>query len=587
MAPRIIFLACLFGCLQGPCQEKRDCNTISENMGYSIRSVVVKGRWVPSDLKKQIAATVGEGQPLRQSNISAGKAILVNAIDQSETSFPIRLIGSTSVLYVGVDICDVSDADHPKMVDVTLKPYYVRIDLYNLNHNVLPIPRSPYPSFYKQVPGALLALSPTVYFYTDQVTGSSIGLQTATDLLQLSSLKKQESRKKLFLDLDLQGQKSIDKPFYNWGASLGLGRKNYTDSAISWELGASYRQEQSPITGGNNRKMALNVYAGIQGALKSALFRKYALGVGYITGNDSSNYKDVPQATIHGNGFASELMSEGRIGEGLLRTGIWFDDHFPEESSGLSDYQRLSGKIGYGVVLGKGHTNVDLESTIGYGCSFGFLPYYDRYYAGNSHWNFLYASFSSPSSSLLPDGAVLRGLGNHQGGVVLPGGGVSGASSFWHWNLSFSIPIARWSKPLIPDIDISDQPKITLRKALKGQVETAKNFIAQDLVDNHSYPAGDETDAYAERIVSRDIRPTLDYLADRANIYAVKPVVLFDVAGLHLRDAGSTTFMSVGGGLQLTVVTATLQAGYAYTLHPSYYKGKGNFLIRLIMQNFF
>jgi hypothetical protein len=106
-------------------------------------------------------------------------------------------------------------------------------------------------------------------------------------------------------------------------------------------------------------------------------------------------------------------------------------------------------------------------------------------------------------------------------------------------------------------------------------------------VNNHGYPDNDATDSAANAIVDKDIRPTINYLADRANIFSVKPMILFDISRLSGNNLQGKTFTAVGLGLQITVVVARLGVGYMHTLVPSGYTSKGNFFVNFVMQNFY
>ena len=138
---------------------------------------------------------------------------------------------------------------------------------------------------------------------------------------------------------------------------------------------------------------------------------------------------------------------------------------------------------------------------------------------------------------------------------------------------------------LVPDIPIANG---TLRSVLKAQATTASSFIYDDLVDKHGFPDTPDTQAIVDRIVDRDIRPGINYLADRANVYAIKPMLLADLAQIGAGgNTPATTWAAVGPGLQLNVVTARLQLGYLRTVANGSAKGGGNFFVRLVIQNFY
>lgn len=128
--------------------------------------------------------------------------------------------------------------------------------------------------------------------------------------------------------------------------------------------------------------------------------------------------------------------------------------------------------------------------------------------------------------------------------------------------------------------------RITIRSAIKAQVTTAKSAIADDLAINGGL-TDNEADATAERIVDKDIKPTINYLADQANIYSVKPVVFFDVGQVNKRSISDRLWTAAGLGIQINIVNARLEMGYVQTLFPKSDDGKGNFLIRFSVQNFY
>jgi hypothetical protein len=92
-------------------------------------------------------------------------------------------------------------------------------------------------------------------------------------------------------------------------------------------------------------------------------------------------------------------------------------------------------------------------------------------------------------------------------------------------------------------------------------------------------------DAQAKTKVDADLReitPAVQYLTGYANLWALKPLVAMDVARL-----GGVTRKAVGGGLQLTIVVARLEAVYLRTIDPLPRESRGNFVLRLTFENLF
>src|SRR5262249_35562243 len=86
----------------------------------------------------------------------------------------------------------------------------------------------------------------------------------------------------------------------------------------------------------------------------------------------------------------------------------------------------------------------------------------------------------------------------------------------------------------------------------------------------------------------RGIGPMVEYITDHTNLYAVKPLAMFDVACLAATDvAGARVRYALGGGLQLTVVVAKFEVGYLRTLNRLPGDQRGNFVVRMVFEKLF
>ena len=83
-----------------------------------------------------------------------------------------------------------------------------------------------------------------------------------------------------------------------------------------------------------------------------------------------------------------------------------------------------------------------------------------------------------------------------------------------------------------------------------------------------------------------EVQPAIEFVADRANIYSLKPLLLCDAAGETGRQGRGRFDAAVGGGLQLTIVTAKMEVGYMHTIVGDS-DGSGNFFARIIFENIF
>jgi hypothetical protein len=583
---RILFLLLILLYNEARTQTRIPCNEITGEMGFTVQSIRILGRWLPESLQNRVEQEVGLGQAFDPPRLTSAIELVRDELTKGERTFAVKLTGSTSVLYIDAQVCDVSDTQHPRQAQVTIRAYYLRIDLYNIGRNILPVPRSSRPTFFSEVPKALLFTSPVFSLTNDRQYGQALTIQTTSDLLQMFRRKNNTAGKAGRLNVDVDARKSINNPFHSIGLNLDYTRPNYTDTSIGWNLGVRYAEEREPLGNGRYFLDLFRIYGSIQVNTKSSFIRKYAIGAGarflqneYV--NETRTEVKNPE-----KGYEIFTLTDGRIGKGFSRIGVWFDAGIPGKINTLKSYQRAAGRLAYGVTIGSGHNNLDLEIIAGAGHTWGTPPAYNRYFAGNASANFLYQPLRYVNNQVHPDGPIVRSLGEREGGYRNLAGAVTGGTKYWHLNLNISIPISKWAKPLIPDIVISEEPRVmTLRSALKGQSASAKNFILDDLVTNHGFPDNEETEAVAERIVNKDIRPTLDYLADKANIYSIKPLLLFDVAQINLAE--NKTWIGAGIGVQVTLVVARLDLGYMQTLSPSDDSGKGNLFLRFTLQNFY
>src|SRR5262249_7725891 len=163
-----------------------------------------------------------------------------------------------------------------------------------------------------------------------------------------------------------------------------------------------------------------------------------------------------------------------------------------------------------------------------------------------------------------------------------------GGTAYWHTNLNVSIPIARWSYPLIPHDWVTtalvskDDPEHTryglpvgericvdlrgvLRKAvsvsatslmiaqlardklsdeqkrslaLEGRPNLTPEQQAELDAAKNAYKANKASvTAEVMSLFQREILPVTNFIADRANFYAVKPLILVDAGRIILPGA--------------------------------------------------
>lgn len=289
----------------------------------------------------------------------------------------------------------------------------------------------------------------------------------------------------------------------------------------------------------------------------------------------------------------------------------------------------------------KNESTVGLEVLAGMGHTWGDVPRYARFFAGSPPGQFLYDELSNANTVRFPFGPLMRSLGENQGGAGNVFGVKRGGTSYWHANVNVAIPISAWSRPLIPHDEwvgvgkraegdkefaeaadrvpvgapicvdlkatvktlvrvtgqtlmLSQQARDKLTEAQKKDLrlankpdrtpeEDARLAVATAAFEQNKKdvtgPIGDMFD--------NEILPITDFIADHANIIAVKPLLLFDVA--HLRPSGTIneTRYGAGGGLQIDIVMARFELGYVSTLNRAPGDPRGNFFGRLVLRRLF
>ncbi len=575
----IIFMLCskAFG-------QREECIEIAPDQNFTVRSVSIMGRWVPEKLKTRVNELIGVGGPFSDSRVSAAQALISEELKASENHFPPQLSGAVAVSFITVTYCAVADA--PAEVAVIIYPRYTRIDLFNIGNNFLPVPRSPKPTFYEKVPPVLLAFSPIIGFNNDRRFGPSIAVQTVTDLLHVTDLSK--GSKKIKLNVGIEARKSFTTDFYNFGGGLELTQPAVSGKGLGWGLGMNFLNKAQPLGKGKYNYKNFKVEGALQGSVKLPFIKTYFAGGSLYNLTDVFDTLPSKSAQNSEKGFGLFLFTDGFVKKNFGRLGLWFNYGLPKESK--TSYQRLSAKIAYGTSLKTkkdSHQTFEVEAIAGSGFAWGGVPVYSQFYAGNTATNFLYDPIGTTRNDAMPEGPIVRSIGEKEGTLFPSSGRIKGGTSYWHLNLNFSIPIQRWSRPLIPAILINETTGATLQTKLKSLAKgSAEAGVSLDLIDNKGFPENAQTDSLAERIVAKEILPMIEFVTDRANVFAFKPVLLFDVAGIRQAGIGRT-WVGAGAGFQLTIVIARLQAGYMHTVYPSSETSKGNFFLQLVFQNFY
>lgn len=553
--------------------QKKDQETIAraEQRGVvdlRVRYVKVEARWVG-----QIKLPLAPGDRLTNEKLSESLNALRLAITSpSNLDLGLRSKGEVGVLYIYVDY-DMSAADGT--VGVIFRPYYVDIALVKIGKNVLPIPRSPWATFYQNVPEALRAFNPTVGVSYDRNFGSAI----TASFGGAPSLNHQ-------IDLHGEGAKSFEHEFYraSGGVSFSVQKTNSVLEEFSFSV--DFDGTKEPLGTGEHSREAGIAALGLK--TKIGPNTRLYFDAGYR--HSSDRFRDgetsiETSTTTHGQ--TSRLLFDAippKI-EGFFRGAIW------EESAWLNgdSYQRVVLRAGYEkeIAIAPNQT-IGIEIVAGGGKTFGDVPAYAEFFGGNAPGQFLYDNATSNSLLSMPSGPVIRSLGENEA-HLRNRGDAFGGETFWHVNLNATIPIPPWSRPLIPnevtDIPDVDGNPLTIKTLLRRQIDVTGPSMLAAVLQEQGMDA--QQASRRARQILQEVTPATHFIIDEANLFSIKPLLMFDAAGLSGRRGEDETWLAAGAGVQLTIVTAKFEAGYMQTLSGPTFGEKGNAFVRLVFQNLF
>jgi hypothetical protein len=473
------------------------------------------------------------------------------------------------------------DLQKDQCVDVTFSSHEIRLVRFNQAGLILPVPRSPFSTYFSGVPRPLLIFNPTLKVDHDNRMGTTPAVAFKTNILDIGKVLTHEDSAAHALEATAAADlsRSVEHNFYKAAEKVDL-KKTWPGSTVqSLAFHAEQYNAKEPLGAGSD-----STSQEIAGLRMNLHFKNAYLRDGYFWAGGSASRHSVPQAggaldSSEAAGSASVLL-DGEIAQTTARAGLWFSGASPNNQD---SYQRLEFfSAFYKDLLVAPNQSFGLQILGGYGHTWGTPAGYARFFAGNNTGNFLYMA---PDALLLTDtpAPIIRSFGKNEAGIAgAPG---EGGSSFWNVSTTLTIPVPGLSRPLIPDVVIDDSTNTTLKTVLKKSSTTSAVSFIQAALVRQGVPAK-EARKQAQALVNREIAPPVNYIADHANIYSLKPMILFDVAELTAPGA-SRHLESAGGGMEFMIVNFAFQAGYARTLHSQPGDRKGNLVFNLQFRNFF
>ncbi len=541
------------------------CLDNAQTLGRTVREVKVVTRWgaVPSEpLPLRPGQTIAQGD-IARTNTAVSQALSSDGL-QSNARFAVTYVDSC-VRAVGQD-----------SADVIVRPFTLRLGMGNIAENLLALPRSNKATVQDASPPRLTTLKPTIDANTDREYGVSLTGGIDVDLAKLTT--------NTALTLKANGQKSLDQSFYAGDVSFGFKLLRPLKIFTSAQLEGTYSATEDPRAAGQLTREALSVSGSLGLQPSRGALSHIDLGGSFASSSNDfvPGAADAAMMDLDEQIFDGRVIFSGRIGGGFTRLALWGNYADPKEDAGA--YRRIAATLGYAneipITLNQ---TIGLELLVGAGTASDDTPDYARFFGGNELGNFLNDATDSQTFTAFPAGPLLRSTGTRQADVRTAAGLGRGGTSYWHVNLDVSLPIKALSRPLIPKVEVA--PNLTLNELLKRQVQSGESFLVVELQSQGL--SREKAEARAKEIMKQIQRP-VDYIADYANLYAIRPLFMFDVMRLDADDlVRNRTRVAAGAGIQLLIVVARFEAGYMRAIRRAEGDAKGNFIVRLSFMNLF
>jgi hypothetical protein len=519
---------------------------------------------------------------------AASQGPIIERLSNDETNNAARLFSDFGYVFIRfvhscVRVVDPAvcqrDMQKDRCVDVTFISHEIRLVRADQAGPILPVPRSPVSTFFSGVPRPLLILNPAPKIDHDNRTGTTPGIRLKTDFLDMGKILRHQDSDGHTLEATATADlsRSIEHNFYHAAETFDLKKTRPVSAVQSFALHVEQENAKEPLGSGSDTTSKETI-----GLRTDLHFKNAYLRNGYVWAGGTASRHSVPQdaATLDTSEAAGSVAAlvDGVIALTTLRAGVWFSGGSPNNQNNYQQLKFFSAL--YHDFLVKPNQAFGLQLLGGYGHTWGTPAQYAAFFAGNNNSNFLY---DSPDALLSAGGPapVIRSFGKQEAGLA--GISTTGASSFWNVSTTLTIPIPGLSKPLIPDMMVTDDA--SLKQVLKtSSTISAVNLLTSTLVKQGVPQA--EARKQAQELFAREVVPPVNYIADNANVFSLKPLVLFDVAQLN-GPGGSRHFESTGGGIEFMIVNFAFQTGYARTLNPRAGDRKGNVILSLQFRNIF
>jgi hypothetical protein len=559
----------------------------NEFYGWKVRYVKIESLWAHG-----VQLPLKAGDLLTSENLAAAKGALREAIHKDASSnYGLESRGEVAVLFITEDF-DASEAAGPSndstppihSVGVTFRIYYVHLSLVQIGDKTIPIPQTPYPTSYDVMPRPLRAFHPVIGLSHDRAFGTAFSGAFDTDLLTLAAAADGNAH----FEIRGQGMKSLEEAFYRADIGFRYGVRQKTGLVQELAVTADFDGVDEPFGDGEHERNAGS--GALAAKLKLAPNTRLWLDAGYRRTDDRvSNGIGDPKTSANEQTGRLLLEAIPPSINGFVRAAVWQEAGWQTGSGGA--YQRLAGRVGYAKEFSVAPNQaIGIEIITGAGKTIGDSPSYANFFGGNSDSQFLYDRAAAAALTKMTSGPIIRSFGENEAGLRDRQGRVVGAETFWHVNLNVAVPIPFLSRSLVPDepADLDDENgnPMSIKQVLINQVDNSGPSFLIDPLKKKEGLSDKEATERAKEII-QEISPAAHYIINDANLYSIKPLVMFDAAGMSGHNASSETWLAAGAGIQLTVVTAKVEVGYMQTLSGPTFGSDHNIFARLVFQNLF
>jgi len=558
-------------------------------------SIDYDGPPLPQDIKSKIDTIANVGHGYCRQDVDKALSILEAYLKDSLGD---QSTGSVSYLTISIQKQEGSSNDlsevRVKVSPFSLEVGYVRPYSIKLKAS----------SFQIEYPPSVRFNGWKISASQDSAFGSSLGLQSSTNGKPSTS----------GIQPWLAAEKTILKPFYWADAGFcylyGLGKsESHQESQLQFSVSASSYSE--PILQGSETVSAGRAELYYSWNDQYSPYKKFQAGASIETFYSRLTNLETANPILSGTRLSLGIERGLRLSGGEIITEtnpvddptrkirivgptLW-DGYLTLRSNistvmagVLEPYQQFQASVGPSLEVGRGHDRFGLDIYGAFGFSTKSTPAFDLWYGGTVQESIYHPGSQLINRQRLAIGPIIRSIGVNQAGVLSKSDGMFGGSAYWNVSLTAAIPIGGWSRPLIPDVVMDDEDAaFTAGSWVKNKIND--DGTIEDAIDS-LVKYGNYTSEKAREeltpVFKKFFRPYVNHAVDHANLFAIRPLIMADIAKIYRNDyVDSTLWLGLGVGLQVELTYMRFVLGYMQTVSPGSQANDGNLFVRFVVLN--